>query len=176
MRTFECSALTADRQLQDFDCGRHELNRWLQEHALSMHQRHHCRVFGWTDPASGDPNAVLAFFALSAMSLRRSHLPAASQRGEMRDVPAILLGKLALHGSLQGQGLASRLLADAAITSARAAQNIGARFMLVDPIDDEAADLYSHLGFVRGDGARMYARFDALLAALHVARELLTEL
>ena len=175
MRSFTRSSLTAKHQLHEFDCGRRELNQWVQEHALSMHQRNHCRVFIWTDPHSPNPDAAVAFYALSAMSVQRRHLPPRAQRGEMRDVPAILLGKLALDLALQGQGLASRLLADAVITSARAAQSIGARFMVADPIDEEVASLYALMGFMRSDTARMYARLDELMGAMHIARELLKE-
>ena len=60
-------------------------------------------------------------------------------------VPAVLMGRLAIDRSYQGQGLGSTLLGDALLRSSRA--ELGVFAMLVDAKDEAAQRFYERYGF-----------------------------
>jgi predicted N-acetyltransferase YhbS len=61
------------------------------------------------------------------------------------DVPAVLLGRLAIAKSEQERGLGAMLIADVLLRVSRA--EIAAYAMLVVAKDESAARFYEHLGF-----------------------------
>jgi GNAT superfamily N-acetyltransferase len=64
-------------------------------------------------------------------------------------IGVILLARVAVDRSLQGQGYGRALMADAAVRTLQAADLVGARVMLVHARDDPAASFYERLGFIR---------------------------
>ena len=62
-------------------------------------------------------------------------------------VPVILLGRLAIDSTAQGQGLGHQLLAHAMRTTAGVAAIVGARALVVEAINDAAVSFYLHEGF-----------------------------
>lgn len=62
-------------------------------------------------------------------------------------IPVILLARLAIDKSEQGQGLGKALLKNALQRSVQASNEIGARAVLVHAIDEEAKAFYKHFGF-----------------------------
>ena len=64
------------------------------------------------------------------------------------DVPVVLLGRLAVDRSVQGQGLGSLLLIDALRRAQHLAEHVGIRAVEVDAIDEAARQFYSRFGFV----------------------------
>jgi predicted N-acetyltransferase YhbS len=65
------------------------------------------------------------------------------------EVPAILLAKLAVDISLQGQGVGRDLLLDALERCVAAGDIAAARYVVVDAVDDHAASFYDKYGFQR---------------------------
>ena len=59
----------------------------------------------------------------------------------------ILIGRLAVDRSVQGQGLGSYLLVDALRRVLRIAEDVGVRAVEVDAIDDAAREFYLKYGF-----------------------------
>lgn len=62
-------------------------------------------------------------------------------------IPVMVLGRLAIDRTLQGQHLSAALLKDALLRSLRVAQDIGVRALLVHTISDEAKRFYQAYGF-----------------------------
>ncbi len=83
-------------------------------------------------------------------------------------MPAILLAKLALDQSVQGQGLGSDLLVFAIRTIVEAARRAGGRLVIVDAIDDAARCFYEHHDFVLlpGDDRRLVLKLSTAAKAL----------
>ena len=77
-----------------------------------------------------------------------SDLPAATAKKLPRtpSVPAVRMGRLAIHRSFQGQGRGGALLADALERATRA--KIAAFSLGVEAKDESAATLYRHHGFI----------------------------
>jgi GNAT superfamily N-acetyltransferase len=139
------SASASVHKLDELDSGRPELDRWLAEHALDAQRRRTARTFIQV----GEPAAVLAYYSLAAHVLQQAELPHGLARGEPRQIPAVLLARLALDRSLHGQGRGGILLADALLRVVVASETVGARYVVVDAIDDRAVDFYEHHGFRR---------------------------
>lgn len=149
--------------LAGFECGRPELDRWLTEHAAASQKRRTARTFVWHQ---GD-NRVVAYYSIAAHLLQRDELPSALGRGGPRQIPAVLLGRLALDRALHGTGLGGVLLADAMRRVTVATETVAARFVVVDAIDEPAANFYEHHGFTRTPGtSRLIAKLSDIAAAL----------
>jgi predicted N-acetyltransferase YhbS len=92
-------------------------------------------------------------------------------RGAPRQIPAILLAKLALSEELHDQGLGAELLVRALRTILDAARVAGGKLVVVDAIDDAAASFYRHHDFVplpeRSD--RLVMKLSTAARALDIA-------
>jgi GNAT superfamily N-acetyltransferase len=91
---------------------------------------------------------VVAYYSLSAGSVSREESPARIAKGLARHpIGVILLARLAVDLRQRGAGLGKTLLVDALSRAMTAADEIGARAILVHAIDDEAASFYKKFGF-----------------------------
>lgn len=146
--------------LEKFDCGQASLNDWLTSSARHCQRNRTASTFVWCAP--GDPR-VLAYYSLAGHLVERQDLPPKLGRGSPDQMPAVLLARLAVDTTLQGQGLGGVLLADALGQTVAAVQRVAARFVIVDAIDEKAASFYSRYGFERMPGeTRLYRKISAI--------------
>lgn len=132
----------ADHDLEPFSCGNDALDEWLHRHArTATGQGTRTYVLVDTD------GEVIGYFALTPHYLNRDEAPTRLARGAPRQIPAILLAKLAVDASIQGQGLGAELLVRALGIVVDAARKAGGRVVLVDAIDDAAKAFYEHHDF-----------------------------
>lgn len=144
---YETQLLDPERhRVNAFRCGGDEgLDRWLHHSSALEASKQMSSTFVWT-PADSDD--VVAYYSLSAHSVTRGELPSRLGRGVADPVPAALIGKLALHEDLHGQGLGGQLLRDALERLVVASRSGPAfRVIVVDAIDEPAARFYEHFGF-----------------------------
>ena len=107
-----------DHDLPAFDCGNAELDEWLRRHARTATGQG-TRTYLLVD----DAGSVVGYFSIAPHFLGRDDAPRRLARGAPEQIPSILLAKLALDSSIQGQGLGSELLVfalDVVVTAARA--------------------------------------------------------
>ncbi|MDA8282036.1 MAG: N-acetyltransferase [Actinomycetota bacterium] len=130
-----------------FSCGNAILDRWLRSAALTSDRKDVSRTYVW----AGSSDTVWAYFALSPDVLYRDGLPKSLAHGDPDRIPAVLIGKLALHTELQGGGrhLGSQLLVDAVARAVAAVEAAGGRYIVVDAIGDDVLAFYEHHGFRR---------------------------
>lgn len=147
-----------------FDSGNPVLDDWLRDDALQTSAMNTGRTFVWH---AGD-DVVVAYFTLAAHLVAREALPKRSGRGSPRLIPAILLARLALDRSLQGQGLGGELLWDALSRAVAANRQAAARLVVVDAVDDAAASFYMHFGFeaIPDNPLRLIQKLSSIEAAL----------
>lgn len=69
------------------------------------------------------------------------------KRNAPGQIPVILLGVLGVDKRHQGSGLERMLLHDASMRALSIADSLGAKALVVDPIDDAAATFYARHGF-----------------------------
>jgi GNAT superfamily N-acetyltransferase len=135
--------LAAAHNTSDFDCGKPELTDWLRRYALLNHRAGAARVY-----VVHRDHRVVGYYALAAGSVERDEAPERIRRGLARHpIPVILLARLAVDQREQGQGLGAALLKDALLRSAAAADEIGARAVLVHAKDEGARAFYEHFDF-----------------------------
>ena len=125
-----------------FDCGAPSLNTWLQRRARLNEAKGGARTYVVCD---GD--RIVAFYSLAASSVERRRVSSRVGRGMPEPVPVILMGQLAVDAAYQGRGLGADLLADAGKRSLAAADVIGARAIIVQALNDQAAGFYRRWGF-----------------------------
>ena len=132
-------------QLGAFDCGTPALNAYLVRFALTNHQSGSAKTF----VATTDSHVVVGYYSLAASQVLYADAPARLQKGVARNpIPVVLLARLAVEQSWQGQGLGPSLLKDAILRVLSAAEGIGVRALLVHAKDDKAKGFYLHYDFV----------------------------
>ncbi|MDP9100615.1 MAG: GNAT family N-acetyltransferase [Actinomycetota bacterium] len=144
-----------------FRCGEDSLDSWLVEHAHNDIRRGTARVWIWRE-ATG---RVVAYYSLSASKVSREDVPTKMGRGGPIEIPAVLVGRLALDRSLHGQNLGEVLLADALSRIVDATRTVGARLVVVDALHEKAAVFYERYGFRRVPGSLRLVQKVADIAA-----------
>jgi GNAT superfamily N-acetyltransferase len=140
------------------------LDTWLREHAAGAEARRVARTFVWCQL---DDDVAVGYYSLAGHRLVRDDLPKSIGRGSPAEVPAVLLARLAIDASLQGQGLGGALLADALTRVVAATELVAARFVVVDALHESAATFYEHHGFRRIEGTlRLVQKISWVVAAL----------
>ena len=141
--TYRVETLRDVHDLDSFACGNEHLDEWLKRHArgaTGQGTRTYVLV--------GDDDAVAGYFAIAPHLVEREALPTAVGRGAPRQIPAILLAKLALDQRLQGSGLGRTLLVRALEKIVEVARRAGGKLIVVDAFDDAAAAFDAHHDFV----------------------------
>jgi GNAT superfamily N-acetyltransferase len=132
---------------KSFDCGEPSLDQYLYHYASQDIRRHVNRVFVASPPDASRP--VVGYYSLGAGSLDATALPQALRRRLPRNpVPVVLLGRLVVAKPHQGVGLGSILLADALQRIAQASQVMAVYAVVVDALNDHAAEFYRQFGFI----------------------------
>ncbi len=145
MPTWEIRRLEKSHDRASFDCGQPMLNAWLRDRAGQFDRRDLSRTFVATRPGE---LPVLGYYAISTHRVMYEALPPAESKGLPRlDVPVVLIGRLAVDQSAQGQGLGALLLIDALRRSAQVSEQIGIRAVEVDAVDESARTFYLKYGF-----------------------------
>lgn len=131
-----------------FSCGVSELDKYLREQARQDARRNVAAPFVLCERGS---RQVIGYYTLAATSAGLGQLPEETARKlpHYPDVPAYLLGLLAVHREYAGRGLGKRLLIDALRRSWEQNPRIAAALVIVDARDEEAARFYRHFGFQR---------------------------
>lgn len=127
-----------------FDCGVKALNLYLQQVANQDQKRGLTRVY-----ALADGERIVGYYSISAHSVPTDELPEQSKLGCYSDAPFLLLGRLAVDKSFQGQGFGDVLIFHAFKTTAETAEKVGVLGMIVDAKDEKAAVFYERFGFKR---------------------------
>lgn len=141
------SSLGKSHDRKSFDCGELSLNQYLHQYANQDIKRHINKVFVASPPET--PQRVIGYYGLSAGSLDANDLPEELRRRLPRyPVPVVLLGRLAVAESHQGQGLGSILLADALQRIVQASQVMAVFAVVVDALNNRAAEFYRQFGFI----------------------------
>lgn len=127
-----------------FCCGDETLDRYLSAQAGQDMRRGFANVIVAVKPGS---EMILGYYTLSAASANLGDLPDTlkSKLPRYGQVPAVLLGRLAVDISAQKQGIGALLLADA-VKRAYGSELAWALF-LVKAKNTRASDFYRYFGF-----------------------------
>lgn len=129
------------------------MDAWLRENAEPAARRQTATTWVWI----GD-GRVVGYYSLSAHKVARGEVPGKVGRGGPVEIPAVMIGKLALDASRHGRGLGAVLLADALTRILAATRIVAARVVVVDALDESVAPFYEHYGFTRIPGSLRLVR------------------
>ncbi|MFT3972210.1 MAG: GNAT family N-acetyltransferase [Amaricoccus sp.] len=136
--------LTAAHDLSQFSCGKPVLDHWLKTRALSNQQKGFTAVL-----VVHEAGRVLGYCGLAPTAVVPSVLPRSIRTGQPPDpVPCLLLGQLATDTGWAGQGIGTGLVKHALQRCVQAAGLIGGRALMVNAVDDEAAQFWRRRGFL----------------------------
>jgi GNAT superfamily N-acetyltransferase len=136
--------LRVDHSLENFDCGREELNRYLVLFAWQNQQAGAAQTYAG---CAGD--AVIGYYTLAVGHVTREETPERLTKGlAPHPVPIMLLARLAVDRRWKGQSVGKSLLKDAMLRTLQAADLAGVRAFAVHAKDDAARQFYMKYDFI----------------------------
>ncbi len=138
-----------DRQRHNragFECGVSLLNDWLETKAGQFEKKDLARVYVLVTAGEA---TVKGYYALSSHTVSFQALPEDQKKGLPQiDLPVVLIGRLAVDRSVQGQQLGEYLLIDALRRAKYLAKKLGIRAVEVHALHDAARRFYEKYGFL----------------------------
>jgi GNAT superfamily N-acetyltransferase len=135
--------IDSDHGLTQFHCGETTLDDWLKKRVLQNEESDASRTY-----VACVGNRVAGYYALSAGAVAHAEAPGRVRRNMPDPVPVIVVGRLAVDQTVQGQALGPALLRDAVLRTLQAAEIAGVRAMLVHAISERAKRFYEKWGFI----------------------------
>ncbi|MDO5672646.1 MAG: GNAT family N-acetyltransferase [Actinomycetaceae bacterium] len=129
--------------IDSFDCGITPLNEWLSGQALRNEKNGYSRTYVFISP---DTSLIAGFYSLSSWSVNRRMSGGWLSRNAPDPIPVVLLGQLAVDLCAQNTGLGRILLTHAIHNATKAADLIGARALVAEAVNEQAAQFYLHAG------------------------------
>lgn len=127
-----------------FNCGEESLNLFLQQRARQNAERN----LGVTHVAVSQPGAaqILGYYTLLVRSVAREEFTEA-RKLPPGEIGVVLLARLAVSVTAQGQGLGTQMLLRAMRQTERAARDLGIHAFVVHALNERAKAWYLGLGF-----------------------------
>jgi ribosomal protein S18 acetylase RimI-like enzyme len=138
--------LDSSHNKENFSCGKPLLDAYLHKQAKQDVRRRLSACF-----ILPEGNEIKGYYTLSTASVERRLLPQEIIKKlppSYSDLPAILLGRLAVNKSYQGQGIGEMILMDAIKRSYFTSMQVGSMAVIVDPLDKEAVKFYGKYDFM----------------------------
>ena len=129
-----------------FHCGTESLDRYFHQQASQDFRRRLAVPYVMVEACA---NVIAGYYILTNYQVAVEELPPEiTRRIPYNDVPATLIGRLALDLKCRGQGLTRLLLMDALSRSFQNSHRVASLAVMVDAIDDRASTIYQHYGFI----------------------------
>lgn len=134
-----------DHDRAAFSCGVETLDRYFKQQAGQESRRHIANCFVGIQQTA---KTIGGYYTLSATAVVFDSLPDVFRKKLPRypEVPAALLGRLAVDLQHRGKGLGETLLLDAMRQTLRS--GLAAAVLAVDPKDEHSAKFYYRYGFL----------------------------
>jgi GNAT superfamily N-acetyltransferase len=135
--------LNPEHDLSQFHCGETTLDDWLRKRALQNEESGASRTY-----VACVGKRVVGYYALAAGAVGHAEAPGRVRRNMPDSVPVMVIGRLAVDQTMQGQALGPALLRDAVLRTVQAAEIVGIRAILVHAISERAKRFYEKWGFI----------------------------
>lgn len=135
--------LTPDHVVKGFACGKPALDHWIGKREKSNQESGTSRTWVVVD----DSGVVVGYYASATGSLIRQQATSRVRKNQPEEIPAILLGRLAVDEKHREAGLGSALLKHFILKSIEVAELVGVRILLVHAMDEDARSFYLHFDF-----------------------------
>ena len=160
--------LTAAHDVSGFTCGKPSLDHWLKTRALSNQEKGFTAVM-----VVHEAGRVAGYYGLAPTAVVPGTLPRSIRTGQPPDpVPCLLLGQLATDIGWAGRGIGTGLLKHALERCVTAAGLVGGRALMVNAVDDEAAEFWRRRGFLpsKDDPLVLFRSIAAIVASIAAAK------
>jgi GNAT superfamily N-acetyltransferase len=128
-----------------FSCGKPALDEFLRRYVSQYEKRRLGRTFV---AVRAGTTRVFGYDTLASSKIAFRNLPGPASRNlPAHPVPTVLLARLAVDRTLQGQGLGEALLVDALRRCCRLGDELGVHAIEVDALDPAAKRFYEKYGF-----------------------------
>ncbi|AYG62282.1 GNAT family N-acetyltransferase [Rhizobium jaguaris] len=161
--------LNATHDISDFSCGKPTLDHWLKTRALSKQQKGFTAVL-----VVHEVGRVVGYYGLAPTAVVPAILPRAIRTGQPPDpVPCLLLGQLATDSNWAGRGIGAGLVKHALERCVEAAALVGGRALMVNAVDEEAAEFWRRRGFglSKDDPLILFRSIADIAASLAAAKD-----
>lgn len=145
-----------------FDCGDQAVNASLRQLTSGSGDSGSYPVFAAVD----ELEFINGFYSLTASNIEFAEIPKnLAQKISTYPVPTIIIDTIAVHKTLQGKGVGSRLLIDALQRIHHAVNEMDVMVILVEAKNDRLRAFYLHYGFIplTGSGSRLFLPMDKIL-------------
>lgn len=143
MSALRIEKLARRHAVDDFECGRAELNRYLVRYAFANQQANAAQTY-----VALDGEDVVGFYTLVVGEVAYDAAPQRLTKGLARHlVPIMLLARLAVSLVWQGKRVGAGLLKDAMLRTVGAADIAGICALAVHAKDEQACAFYRHFDF-----------------------------
>lgn len=160
--------LNSTHDLSGFSCGKPMLDHWLKTRALSNQQKGFTVVM-----VVHEDGRVVGYYGLAPTAVVPAVMPRSIRTGQPPDpVPCLLLGQLAVDLAWAGHGIGTGLVKHVLKRSVQASVLVGGRALMVNAVDDEAAQFWQRRGFVlsRDDPLVLFRSISAIAASLDAVK------
>ena len=146
MALYQINLLQKLHDRSHFSCGVESLDNYLKKQATQDINRDIAAIYVLTEE---DSNAVQGYYTLSSTIIPLDDLPNAESKKlpKYPNLPAILIGRLAVDKRCQSKGYGEILLVDALKRSLDLSGAMGSIAVVVDALNDEAKSFYEYFGF-----------------------------
>lgn len=159
--------LNAGHDLSQFDSGKPALDDWRRTRALSKQEKGFTVVM-----VVHEAGRVVGYYGLAPTAVEPAITPRRLRTGQPPSpIPCLLLGQLATGKAYAGQGIGGGLLAHALERCVLSATLTGGRALLVNALDEPAAEFWRRRGFLpfAADPYRLYRTMADIRADLAAA-------
>lgn len=133
-----------------FDCGRKELNDFIQQSAVRLRDAGISKtmVLPAITESSRAKADICSFYTLSHTELKRDSLPPSLAKKLPRySIPVMLIAQLAVHQKMHNLGLGKITLIQSLQHCLKINAHLPSHAIVVDSIDDEVRGFYEQYGF-----------------------------
>ena len=146
MADWQVERLDRGHSRTEFSCGKPPLDEFIQRLVSQYEKRKLGRTYVAVQPGE---NRVYGYYTLASGAVSFEKLPeTASRKLPKHPVPVILLARLAVNQTAQGQRLGEALLIDALQRCLGLADKLGIHAVEVTALDQQARAFYEKYGFV----------------------------
>ena len=141
--------LNSNHNRNHFSCGKEILDIYFKTQANQDIKRKLSACFVLTDKQL---DLIKGYYTLSNSSIPLELVPEEVKKKlpkSYKNIPAILLGRLAVDLNYQGKGTGKILLIDALKRSYEISKIIGSFAVIIDPLDEDAEKFYLKYGFIK---------------------------